>query len=539
MSGATIIVDTNYGPLRGHQRKSAVGEKFFSFRGIPYAKPPIGDLRFKDPQPVDPWFEPKDCTEPGPASPSFNIMTNTVVGDENNPLVLNVYTKELSPRKLLPVMVWIHGGAFIFGDSSEMLYGPDYLLADENDIVFVSMNYRLGALGFLSIDDPSVGVPGNAGLKDQALALKWVRQNIHHFGGNNKNVTVFGESAGGTSVHWHMLSNFSKGLFDKAIVQSGSALLSWANGPRSNQPERLAKKLGWDGVGGDQKLVEFLRSIDFSELIRAQNILTESEKQEWIYSAWVPSVEPYTAEQSFFTENPLATYKSAWGNKIPLIIGGTVDEGLLLYREVMADTEFYIGANAFKNVIPKTWNLPTDRVEEFAQQLKQFYLGNDDVTKDIGKFFDILSDVTFLHGIHLAIVGRLSDEFSAPTYFYRFAFAGNPKYNMIRQVLVPNDVKGICHGEDIASLFKAAMIKEPVINSADHKTIDRMTRMFTKFAATGNPNCDLIRPIVWSPLEKQSIPPFKCLNIDEDVSYISYPEAKRMDFWDSLFKATL
>lgn len=257
-------------------------------------------------------------------------------------------------------------------------------------------------------------------------------------------VTIFGESAGGASVHWHMSSNFSKHLFDKAIVQSGSALVPWANGPRSNQAERLAKQLGWDGVG-DIKLLEFLRRIEIADLIRAQDFLTAEEKRDWIFSNWVPTVEPYTAEQSFFTQNPFETYKSSWGNEIPLIIGGTTDEGLLFYREVMANPQFYNSMNAFERLIPKTWNLPAGRVNEFAQQLKTFYIGDEkECTKEnLGKFFDIVSDVSFWHGMHLAIIGRLHDEQAAPTYLYRYAFAGDPEFSVYRPILIPNDVKGM------------------------------------------------------------------------------------------------
>lgn len=241
-----------------------------------------------------------------------------------------------------------------------------------------------------------------------------------------------------------MSSNFSEGLFDKAIVQSGSSLLKWANGPRNNQAERLAKKLGWDGAGGDIKLVEFLRRVDVTELIREQDISNDEEKRDWTFSDWIPSQEPYVAEQSFFTQNPLETYKSAWGNKIPLIIGGTTDEGLLFYHTTTANPEMYNGANAYENLIPKTWNLPSGRVKAFAQQLKKFYLGDEECTKqNLGKFFDILSDVSFWHGMHLAIVGRLQDELAAPTYLYRYAFSGDPKLSAFRQILVPDDVKGI------------------------------------------------------------------------------------------------
>lgn len=312
-------------------------------------------------------------------------------------------------------------------------------------VLLVILRYiKLFRKGFLSIDDPSASVPGNAGLKDQTLALKWIRENVHHFGGQQNNITVFGESAGGASVHWHMLSNFSNGLFDKAIVQSGSALIPWANGSGKDKAERLARKLGWDGVGGNIRLLEFLRGVAVVDLIRAQEISSEDGKQEWSSQQWIPSIEPYTAEQSFFTCNALKTYKSAWGNRIPLIIGGTTEEGLLFYHQIVANSGLFTDENAFKNLIPRMWNLSSDRVNEFAQQLKSFYIGEDKFNEDnLGKFFDILADTNFWHGMHLAIGGRLQDEQAAPTYVYRFAFSGDPRINVVRQILVPNHVKGM------------------------------------------------------------------------------------------------
>lgn len=219
--------------------------------------------------------------------------------------------------------------------------------------------------------------------------------------------------------------------------------MQWANKPRGNEAERLAKKLGWDGVGGDEKLVEHLRSVNFADLIKAQDVMTIEEKREWNNFAWLPCIEPYTAEQSFFTVNPLETFKSAWSNKIPLVIGGVVDEGLLWYRELTADPLYYTNPNAFKSVIPPNWNLPAGRVEEFGQQLKRFYFGDEECTvENHRQYFDILGDVQFWHGMHMAVRARVEDEQAAPTYLYRFAFASDPKYNMIRQVLLPNDVEG-------------------------------------------------------------------------------------------------
>ncbi|KAJ6643820.1 Esterase B1, partial [Pseudolycoriella hygida] len=194
MDECTITVETVKGPVKGICLLSTLGDTFYRFRGVPFAKPPIGDLRFKDPQPIDAWTDVFDATIPGPSAMGFtgrlNIMNERC---SENCLTLNVYTKNLTPKQLSPVMIWIHGGGFKYGNTAEELFGPDYLL--QKNIVFVSINYRLGALGFLSIPDPSLNIPGNAGLKDQAMAFRWVRENIHAFGGDNKNITIFGSSA--------------------------------------------------------------------------------------------------------------------------------------------------------------------------------------------------------------------------------------------------------------------------------------------------------------------------------------------------------
>lgn len=151
------------------------------------------------------------------------------------------------------------------GSSRTDLYGPDYLL--QKNVILVSFNYRLGAFGFLSLEDESLNIPGNAGLKDQAFALKWVKNNIANFGGDPDNITIFGESAGGCSVHYHLISEHSKGLFHRAIPMSGTALCkTWSAMQRRNWAGRLAKSLGWDGVGGEKEILEFLENADPLEM---------------------------------------------------------------------------------------------------------------------------------------------------------------------------------------------------------------------------------------------------------------------------------
>lgn len=274
------------------------------------------------------------------------------------------------------------------------------------------------------------------------MALQWVRKNIHAFGGDSKNITVFGESAGAGSVHLHMLSDLSKGLFDRAIVQSGSALAPWCNVPRKNWPERIAKKLGWDGVGGEPALVNFLRQTEVEKLILAQEIRTDEEKRDWIFLEWGPGVEPYVSEQCFLAESPADLQKAAWSNEIPLIIGGTTEEGLLMYREVVADPDLIKGEKAFENLVPKEWSLSDEKVKHLAETIKVVYVEEGDQQKnELERFLDILSDKYFWHGMQSTITGRLRKD-AAATYMYRFAFKADKRTNLVRQLLVPNEVQG-------------------------------------------------------------------------------------------------
>ncbi|KPJ18206.1 Venom carboxylesterase-6 [Papilio machaon] len=245
--GGGPVVNTRLGALRGRRLVTRTVSQipYYSFKGIRYAQSPRGRLRFKPPEPLEPWSGVRDALEEGAVCPHRFMLFDTYKGDEDC-LFLNVYTSAL-PDKLtgyspkLAVMVWIHGGAFAVGSGNAFLYGPDHLVGA--GVVLVTLNYRLGALGFLSLENDEV--PGNMGLKDQVMALKWVRDNIEFFGGDPNRVTIFGESAGAVSVHLHMLSPASQGLFHRVIAQSGLALSPWALGknPREKAFE-LGKELG-------------------------------------------------------------------------------------------------------------------------------------------------------------------------------------------------------------------------------------------------------------------------------------------------------
>lgn len=221
MSNKENIVATKSGKLQG-----VFQDGLFIFKGIPYAAPPVGELRWMPPEPVKPWEGVRPAKEFGPIAPQ-NPMPGGLIMQANQPededcLFLNIWTPGLDNAKR-PVMVWIHGGAFTIGSSSDLMY-DNGLLAKRGDVVLVSINYRLGMLGFLRLKDVTGGkVPatGNEGLMDQVAALKWVKDNIAAFGGDPGNITVFGESAGGMSIGCLMAMPMAKGTFHKGILESG------------------------------------------------------------------------------------------------------------------------------------------------------------------------------------------------------------------------------------------------------------------------------------------------------------------------------
>ncbi|XP_065225813.1 esterase E4-like isoform X2 [Planococcus citri] len=222
-----LVIETVAGKIQGRAFESVLNKaEYYAFLGIPYAKPPVGYLRFQVTQPVHHWHGIYPAYHEKSICPQIYFITELTGMSAEDCLYLNVYTPQI-PRKIVslkPVIVNIHGGAFVAASGSKLFYSPDYLII--KDVVVVSFNYRLGVLGFLNLGIPECA--GNMGLKDQVMALKWIQQNIARFGGDPKNIVISGESAGGASVHFHLVSPMSRGLFHKAIVRSGTSLSPWA-----------------------------------------------------------------------------------------------------------------------------------------------------------------------------------------------------------------------------------------------------------------------------------------------------------------------
>lgn len=330
-----VGLKTKSGPIMGIQRRTMYGDKYYSFEGIPFARPPLGDLRFKSPMPVEPWTRIRNCQKASPKPLQKHIFMDMVEGSEDC-LYLNIYSKNIKPPKPLPVMVWIFGGGFQLGEASRDVHSPDYFMME--DVVLVVISYRLGPLGFLSLKDPDIQVPGNAGLKDQVMGLKWIKDNCEVFGGDSNNITLFGVSAGSASAHFLMLSNASKNLFHKAILMSGTALSPWAivrPGDRNpNWTQMLVKSMGYVDGGDldDKELFKILSEAKGKDIIKyCGNLFGWEERSLREIYAFGPVIEPYPTEDSIITGNPKDIMRNCWSKNIPIMMGTTSFEGLLLF----------------------------------------------------------------------------------------------------------------------------------------------------------------------------------------------------------------
>merc|ERR1719438_476294 len=264
----TDTINTESGPVRGI-KINKYGMELYGFLGIPYAEPPVGKLRFKPPVPVSPWSDVLEANKNGPQC--LQVSSEFLPSEQSAPemsedcLTLNVFTNNIGSEGLFrkkpqAVMVWIHGGGFTLG--SKDLYRMDELLTE--DVVYVAMNYRLAALGFMSFGNDVVS--GNMGLKDQQPAIQWVRNNIHHFGGDPNKITIFGESAGALSVQAQVLSPWNDGLLNGAIAQSGSILnLHFQpQGSEMKYAKNIADTLGCPTTL-DQNTLECMQKLNMEE----------------------------------------------------------------------------------------------------------------------------------------------------------------------------------------------------------------------------------------------------------------------------------
>lgn len=493
------IVTVKQGKLAGAVLKSALGSLYIAFREIPFAAPPIGDLRFKDPQPPQPWTGIKDTSQLKTyiCSQQEEVEPFKFFGNEDC-LYLNVYTNSLNQSK--PVMFWIHGGAFVVGNSSfQKGSRPDYLLA--KDVVVVSTNYRLGAFGFLNLGHRVA--PGNQGLKDIIAALKWVKENISNFGGDPNNVTIFGVSAGGVLVHSLLLSPCARGLFHKAIMHSGSIRCSWAM--NQSLPERgfkLASLLGKDSCDPEE-VVKFLRTVPAEDIVKAQaSVLTREETLSHNLAFGINNDE--VAENPVLPEPIEQLLKK--DADVPVIISYTSHEFIMFMKDISEKS-----LSIYNEYLPthvKTLGtlkkLGDEEIKNLFNVVKDRYFEGKPIDKEkLYGLSNFMTDTFFGIPAILMLEDRVK-RLTAPNYFCKFSYIGNEKTST--DLLVTRHISGASHVDDIAYLLYLPKCKTenpdpPAVGTKDRITLERMTRMWTNFAKTGQPTSiqDEFVNVNWKP----------------------------------------
>lgn len=506
------LVLTKEGLLRGHFH---VNKNYHAFLGIRYGQAPTGRNRFKRPIPERPWSGVRNALKPGADCSQIQPIIRAFHGAEDC-LFLNVFTKVMPYDKYfetyLPVMFYIHGGGFQYGSGNDILQDPEFLV--QKDVVVVTINYRLGPFGFLCVGKKS---RGNMGIHDQILALKWVQRNIVAFGGDPRQVTVFGFSAGAASVDILTLSSQTTNLFRGAIAQSGSMLNPWANVANPvGQGFRLGRVFGYKGKSTDA-LVQFLKMIPAKDLTEAATNAVNSpdDERNVLGFNFTPCIQEADHGndpdyEPILKENPVDILKHGNYRKIPQIKGFSTNEGIFFIKsgyfisisQKDSDHTFIssIPDLLYPTPTPALFNrselyfLPTnlDTTNEYefnipflAKEIKRAY------TRLPSKsFIDALvtygSDTFFVHAITQELRSHVRNG-NKHVYAYRFDYDGT--YNFAKRLSAPVGEPGVSHGDELGYLFGAIPIAyfglDRRRSSKESRLMEQMVTMWTNFAKYG------------------------------------------------------
>ena len=381
----------------------------------------------------------------------------------------------------MPVMFWI--GGFAYTGLMDMLL--DESLINDQDVVYVRCGFRLGPFGFLSINDFTA--PGNCGLKDLVMALKWVQRNISAFGGDPDNVTIFGSSSGGATVHLMMLSPMATGLFHKGIMQSASALNNWSLAKNPTQAViDLANELNIM-ESSNIELVEKLRSVPAEDIMTAMVNMAHARQAAAEYDVidaiFKPCIEvDFEGQPAFITKSPPFIMKSGNFNKVPLIIGSNNIEAALLQ---VIDEDYYADYEKYNEnaslIVPRSLAREDKLTKSIGQQLLKFYLGGEEhLTADTRtQYLQLISDYYFLYYVNRTV--RLHSQFAPeiPIYYYILNFAG--------EWSVPSHLNFLNSAGHCAELTFMYRLKMPTICKGSRDSVvtrSRVVKMWTNFAKT-------------------------------------------------------
>ncbi|EYC20675.1 hypothetical protein Y032_0021g361 [Ancylostoma ceylanicum] len=533
-------------PLFGEEVIAPHGKRLTQFLGIPFAEPPIGNLRFRKPKPKHPWRTPLNATVwPNSCIQSFDTYFGEFYGstmwNANTPtsedcLYMNIFVPgKIDPTKRLAVMVWVYGGGFWSGTSTLDVYDGRILPVEEN-IILVSMNYRVSMLGFLYLGRPEA--PGNMGLWDQQLALKWVHKNIDVFGGDPSRIVLFGESAGAASVNMHMLSARSTPYFQRAIIQSGAATAPWSIEPRDVALARTivlynAMKCGNMSLQNpdyDKILYCFLRAD--ADLIRENEWAPVREFADF---PWVPVVDG-----DFLVESAQTSLRQGNFKHTQLLAGSNRDESIyfIVYQlpHIFPVQDFFTK----KDFVPDrhTWLkaisdlLPRQMIKSqlaLAAILHEYEPANLPVRAHdwMDSMEKMLGDYHFTCNVNEMALAHT--KHGGDTYYYYFTHRATAQ--------TWPEWMGVLHGYEINFIFGEPFNKKFNYTAEEQELSSRFMRYWANFARTGDPNKNedgTYTPDVWPKYNAQSM---EYMNLTVESAYPNSrrtghgPRRKHCAFW--------
>ncbi len=497
-------VSTASGRVRGFQ-EGGVSQ----FRGIPYAAPPVGAARFAPPLPAEPWQGVRDATAYGAVPPQLQISAGLLIPDSAHELGapesedclhLNVLTPDLEPAEPLPVMVYIHGGNFVEGAGSQAFTEPSALAARAG-VVVVSINYRLGALGWLYLDElggRELGAAPNPGLQDQIAALRWVRENIAAFGGDAGRVTIFGYSAGAWSISALMAGGVGPELFQRALVMSGGVRCH----SRAEATELSARIM--DELGVAPAEVERLWELPEERFVAALAKVWDEDGHPF------PPIRP-VADGNLVPEDPLAAIAAGSARGVRTIVGSTLDEfKLVATADEEAATLDHAGLAA---------RFEPDLGATATARLIDAYEASGRRTSPTDLYWAIESDRMFsVPGVRIA---EAQSAIEPATFMYQVRWpAGDPRL-------------GSPHSVDLALMFGTLDLPGMEVltgNDADaHRLAERIQLAWGAFAATGEPGHPDLPPWPRYDLERRGTMVF-----DQAPGVIDGPLAEERAAWDGV-----
>ncbi|HEX4352668.1 MAG TPA: carboxylesterase family protein [Polyangiales bacterium] len=457
-STSDVVTVPDVGMIHG-----AVSAGMRSFKGIPYAAPPVGPLRWKPPQKAAPLSGTFDASKFGSGCVQSANSFGTGSTDEDC-LFLNVYTPT-GPGPY-PVMFWIHGGAFLNGDATP--YDPTKLVAQ--GVVVVTINYRLGMFGFLAhpaIDNGAGVASTNYGLLDQQFALQWVQDNIASFGGDETNVTIFGESAGGFSVHSQLVMPGAHGLFQKAIVESGA--YGDANQPTLDDAKTQGTMFATSAKCADPCTADALRAIKASDVLAAQEALN--------LSTLIPSVDGTVIPTAVGTALGSGAYE-----KVPVIEGSNHDEWALFVAIYLIQSNLKLSTEMdYETAAAATLGVSSSIAQGLTAEYPLANYMNDPAVALTAAG----TDIVFACPSRAAAI-----QFSAnaTTYKYEFSDENAPEGLLPTPPSDPGFKYGAAHASEIQFLFNTPAPAGQMLSTDEQALSTTMVKYWTQFAKTGDPN---------------------------------------------------